>query len=512
MSGITLALILVISVLVALGAGTLIGVFYRKILGGRHLTEAEAKAALIVDQAEQEKKTVLLDAKEEAIQVRSSAESELRDRRREMQRQENRLTQREENLDRRVDSIESRERGLGDREQRLEEAQTEVDDLKERQLKELEVVAALTRQEAKDSILQQAEIDSQHELARHYYDLDAQHREEADQKARKYIALAIQRLASDVVSESTVTSVSLPSDEMKGRLIGREGRNIRAIEQATGVDLIIDDTPEAVTISCFDPIRREVARVALEQLIKDGRIHPARVETAVERAEKEVDQVIRDAGDQAIFDAGVRGLHPDLISLLGRLKYRTSYGGNVLQHSVEASLIAGMLASELGADIQVSKAGALLHDIGKALTHEVEGPHAEIGAEMAAKYQIPDPVRQAIEEHHDEDKGSVEAFIVVAADAITSARPGARRDTLEAYVKRLAAIEEVVNDFPGVDRCYAIQAGREVRVMVKPDQVDEVAAPKLARDIAKQIEVKLVYPGQIKVMVIRETRSVEVAK
>jgi len=511
-SGITLALILVISVLVALGAGTLIGVFYRKILGGRHLTEAEAKAALISDQAEQEKKSLLLDAKEEAIQVRSSAESELRDRRREFQRQENRLTQREENLDRRVDSIEGRERGLGDREERLEAAQTESEGLKERQLRELEAVASLTLQEAKDVILQKAEIDSQHELARHYYDLDARHREEADEKARKYIALAIQRLASDVVSESTVTSVSLPSDEMKGRLIGREGRNIRAIEQATGVDLIIDDTPEAVTISCFDPIRREIARVTLESLIKDGRIHPARVETAVERAAKEVDQVIRDAGDQAIFDSGVRGLHPDLISLLGRLKYRTSYGGNVLQHSVEASLIAGMLASELGADIQVSKAGALLHDIGKALTHEVEGPHAEIGAEMAAKYQISDPVRQAIEEHHDEDKGSVEAFIVVAADAITSARPGARRDTLDAYVKRLAAIEEVVNDFPGVDRCYAIQAGREVRVMVKPDQVDEFAAPKLARDIAKQIEVKLVYPGQIKVMVIRETRSVEVAK
>lgn len=511
-SGITLALIIVISVLAALGVGTVVGVFYRRMLGGRRLTEAEAQAVRIQEEAEQQKKTALLEAKEEALQLRSSAERDLRQQRGDLQRQERRLSQREENLDRRADSLEKRENGLSNREQRLEATQAELDSLKERQLKDLEAIAELTLQDAKEAILKKAEIDSQHELARRYYDLDAQYRDEADQKARKYIALAIQRLASDVVSESTVTSVSLPNDEMKGRLIGREGRNIRAIEQATGVDLIIDDTPEAVTISCFDPIRREVARVALEQLIKDGRIHPARVETAVERAQTEVDQVIKDAGEQAIFDAGVRGLHPDLVKLLGRLKYRTSYGGNVLQHSVEASLIAGMLASEVGVDIQVCKAGALLHDIGKALTHEVEGPHAEIGADMAARYQIPDPVRRAIEEHHDEDKGSVEAFIVVAADAITSARPGARRDTLEAYVKRLAAIEEVVKDFPGVEKCFAIQAGREVRVMVRPEQVDDIAAPKLARDIAKQIEEKLVYPGQIKVMVIRETRAVEFAR
>jgi ribonuclease Y len=511
-SGITLALIIVFSVLAALGIGTVVGVFYRRILGGRRLTEAEAQAVRIQGEAEQQKKAALLEAKEEALRLRSGAEQDLRQQRSDLQRQERRLTQREENLDRRADSLENRQNGLSNREQRLEATQAELESLKERQLKDLEAIAELTLQEAKEAILKKAEIDSQHELARRYYDLDARYRDEADEKARKYIALSIQRLASDVVTESTVTSVSLPNDEMKGRLIGREGRNIRAIEQATGVDLIIDDTPEAVTISCFDPIRREVARVALEQLIKDGRIHPARVETAVERAQTEVDQVIKDAGEQAIFDAGVRGLHPDLVKLLGRLKYRTSYGGNVLQHSVEASLIAGMLASEVGVDIQVCKAGALLHDIGKALTHEVEGPHAEIGADVAVKNKVRRHVCDTIREHHDDVHSSAESFIVAAADAISAARPGARRDTVEHYVKRLEALEEVARAFDGVEKCYAIQAGREVRILVEPESVDDLAANKMAREIVKQIEAQLAYPGQIKVTVIRESRSVEFAR
>jgi ribonuclease Y len=511
-SGITLALIIVFSVLAALGIGTVVGVFYRRILGGRRLTEAEAQAVRIQGEAEQQKKAALLEAKEEALRLRSGAEQDLRQQRSDLQRQERRLTQREENLDRRADSLENRQNGLSNREQRLEATQAELESLKERQLKDLEAIAELTLQEAKEAILKKAEIDSQHELARRYYDLDARYRDEADEKARKYIALSIQRLASDVVTESTVTSVSLPNDEMKGRLIGREGRNIRAIEQATGVDLIIDDTPEAVTISCFDPIRREVARVALEQLIKDGRIHPARVETAVERAQTEVDQVIKDAGEQAIFDAGVRGLHPDLVKLLGRLKYRTSYGGNVLQHSVEASLIAGMLASEVGVDIQVCKAGALLHDIGKALTHEVEGPHAEIGADVAVKNKVRRHVCDTIREHHDDVHSSAESFIVAAADAISAARPGARRDTVEHYVKRLEALEEVALAFDGVEKCYAIQAGREVRILVEPESVDDLAANKMAREVVKQIEAQLAYPGQIKVTVIRESRSVEFAR
>ena len=349
-------------------------------------------------------------------------------------------------------------------------------------------------------------------MARRYWELDQQYKEEADQTARKVIALAIQRLAADDVTESTVKTVPLPNDEMKGRLIGREGRNIRAIEQATGVDLIIDDTPEAVTISCFDPIRRETARRALERLIQDGRIHPARIEDMVEKARQEVDQTIKEAGEEAVFESGVRGLSPEMVKLLGRLRYRTSYGGNVLQHSVEVARIAGMLAAEIGLDIGVCKAAGLLHDIGKALSHEVEGPHAEIGGEMAAKYGIAEPIKRAIMEHHDEDKGSPEAFIVVAADAIAAARPGARSDTLEHYAKRLEALEEVAKSFPGVERCFAIQAGREIRIMVQPDDVDDVAAPKLARDITKKIEETLAYPGQIKIVVIRETRAVEYAR
>ena len=351
-----------------------------------------------------------------------------------------------------------------------------------------------------------------HELARRYSELERQVKEEADDTARKVITSAIQRLASDVVSEHTTAVVSLPNDDMKGRLIGREGRNIKVLESLTGVDVIIDDTPEVVTVSCFDPVRRETARLALQNLVKDGRIQPARIEDMVVRAQKEMEETIQKAGEQATFDSGVTGLDPELVKLLGRLKYRYSYGENVLQHAVEVSLVSGMLAAEIGADIEVAKAGGLLHDIGKALTHEVSGPHAEIGAEIARKYGIQSEVHRAIMEHHDEERGSVEAFLVSAADAISAARPGARKETLEHYVKRLEALEGVATSFPGVEKVFAIQAGREVRIMVKPENVDDYATTSLARDVAKKIEEDLVFPGQIKVTVIRETRSVEYAR
>ncbi|MEX2598735.1 MAG: ribonuclease Y, partial [Dehalococcoidia bacterium] len=360
-------------------------------------------------------------------------------------------------------------------------------------------------------IMQQAEGEMEHELAKRYYMMEQRILDEADQKARKVVSLAIQRLASDVVSETTTSQVPLPNDEMKGRLIGREGRNIRAIEAATGVDLIIDDTPEAVTISCFDPIRREVARLALTNLIQDGRIHPARIEESVEKAQKEVEETIRRAGEQAVLDAGVRGLHPELVRLIGRLNYRYSYGENILQHSVEVARIAGMLAGEIKADIQVAKAGGLLHDIGKAMTHEVEGTHIEIGDEVARRYNLPPAVQAAIAEHHETDRGSVEAFLVAAADAISAARPGSRRDTVELYLKRLEALEDVANSFPGVEKSFAIQAGREVRILVAPEKVDDIGASNLARNVVKKIEENLVYPGEIRVTVVRETRSSEVA-
>ena len=473
---------------------------------------SELRATGVVEQAERQQAALLLDAKEEAIKTRSAAEGEARERRTEVQRQEQRVLSLEEALERRGDAFEKREQRVVEREQAAEGAQAELEELKQQEIRELERIARLPLNDAKESILRKAEADVQHILARRYWELDQAHKEEADGKARKYIALSIERLAADVVSESTLTVVPLPNDEMKGRLIGREGRNIRAIEAATGVDLIIDDTPQAVTISCFDPIRREGARLALLKLISDGRIHPARIEDAVAKAGEEVEQAIKEAGEQAVFEAGVRGLHPDLSRLLGRLRYRTSYGSNVLRHSVEASLIAGMLAAEMGADVEISKAGALLHDIGKALSHEFEGPHAEIGADMAQRYGISEPVRRAIMEHHDEEKGSIEAFIVVAADAISAARPGSRKDTLERYTKRLRDLEEVAGSFPGVEKCFAIQAGREVRIVVKPDQIDDIAAANLANDIVKKIQDSLVYPGQIKVVVIRETRSVEVAR
>ena len=501
----------IVAAIVGLAAGAAAGWMMKSSKLSQGLAAARESAAAIVEDAEEEKKRVLLNAQEEALKTRQSAETELRDRRRELQRTEDRLLNREEGIEKRQTALEQREERIGGREAEIESMRGEVEDLKLEQTRVLESIAQLTLAEAKEQIVQTAEGEMGHELARRYYSLEQTMLAEADEKAKKVVALAIQRLASDVVSETTTSIVPLPNDEMKGRLIGREGRNIRAIEAATGVDLIIDDTPEAVTISCFEPVRREVARIALTQLIQDGRVHPARIEEAVEKAQKEVDETIRKAGEQAVLDANVHGLHPDLIKLVGRLNFRYSYGENILQHSIEVARIAGMLASEIKANKEVAKAGGLLHDIGKALDHEFEGTHIELGDEVASRYKLPAAVKAAIAEHHDDDRGSVEAFLVAAADAISAARPGSRRDTVELYLKRLEALEDVANSFPGVEKSFAIQAGREVRILVQPEAIDDVGASNLARNVVRKIEENLVYPGQIKVTVVRETRASEIA-
>ena len=512
MSSVVWIVILLLSVLAALGLGAMVTFWTRSAFLGKRLQESEQKAQQVLETADRQKATMLLEAKEETLQARTAADQDIRERRGEVQQQERRLTNREENLERRFSAMEDREHGLSDREKALDTAHGEVEQLKQQQLVQLEATAGLSVAEAHDQVVKKAEDEARHELTRKYWELEQQYKDEADDNARKYVVMAIERLAADVVAESTVTTVPLPNDEMKGRLIGREGRNIRALEQATGVDLIVDDTPEAVTLSCFDPIRREIARIALTKLIVDGRIHPARVEEMVEKARQEMDKILREAGEQAVFEAGVRGLHPELIKQLGHLRFRTSYGSNVLKESVLAARIAAMLAAEVGANVEVCKAGALLHDIGKTMTHEIEGPHADIGGDIAEKYGVPEPIRRAIEEHHDSDKSTVEAFIVSAADAITSSRPGARSDTVEHYIKRLQDLEEVAKGFQGVEKVFAIQAGREVRVMVKPEQIGDDEAAVLSRDIARKVQESLVYPGQIKVMVVRETRNVEYAK
>ena len=470
------------------------------------------EAQRTIASAEEQKRQSIIEAREEALKIRSSADSDLKERRKELQRLERRETQREENLDRKSQLLDQQENQLTAKEQGLEEVRGELNGLKEQQIKQLESVARLTVAEAREQIFKKSEDEMKHDLARRYRDLEREMKEEADQNARMIITSSIQRLASDVVSEHTTSIITLPNDEMKGRLIGREGRNIKVLESLTGVDIIIDDTPEVVTVSCFDPVRRETARLALQNLVQDGRIQPARIEDMVERAQKEMEEIIQKAGEGATFDSGVTGLSPDLMKLLGRLKFRYSYGENVLQHAVEVSHMAGMLAAEIGANIDVAKAGGLLHDIGKALTHEVQGPHAEIGADIALKYGINPEVHRAIMEHHDEARGSVEAFLVAAADAISAARPGARKESLEHYTKRLRDLEEVATSFSGVEKAFAIQAGREIRIMVKSEDIDDMVVPSLSRDIAKKIEENLVFPGQIKVTVIRETRSVEYAR
>lgn len=505
------AVMLVVGVVAAV-VGVVIGFGVKAGLLSRGVTAAKDEAQRIISSAQEETKSLVLSAKEEALRSKESAEREIRDRRREVQRVEDRLDTRENSLDKRQEGLDTREDQVGSREHEVQETANEIESLRQEQKEKLESIAGLSSADAREQIMQTAEGEMEHELAKRYYGLEQKMLAEADDKAKKVVSLAIQRLAADVVSETTTSQVALPNDEMKGRLIGREGRNIRAIEAATGVDLIVDDTPEAVTISCFEPIRREIARVALTNLIKDGRIHPARIEESVEKAREEVEEVIHRAGEQAVLDAGVHGLHIDLIKLIGRLNFRYSYGENILQHSVEVARVAGMLAAEIEADAEVARAGGLLHDIGKALTHEVEGTHIEIGDEIAQRYNLHPAIQAAVAEHHDTERGSVEAFLVAAADAISAARPGSRRDTVELYLKRLEALEDVANSFPGVEKSFAIQAGREVRIMVQPDELDDIGASNLARNVVKKIEENLVYPGQIRVTVVRETRSTEVAK
>ena len=459
------------------------------------------------------KKEKLLESKEEIHKFRSDAEKENRERRSELQKYERRVIQKEESLDRKQQSIESKESNLNQKLRAVDEKQKEVEAIKVKQLEKLEDISGITSEKAKDIILSNAEKEVRHEMSIMIKEIETQAKEDAEKKSREIIGYAIQKCAADHVAETTVTVVNLPNDEMKGRIIGREGRNIRTLETLTGIDLIIDDTPEAVILSGFDPIRREIARIALEKLISDGRIHPARIEEMVEKAKKEVENIIKEYGEQAIFETGVHSLHPELVKLLGRLNYRTSYGQNVLKHSIEVAHIAGIMAAEIGADIKLAKRAGLLHDIGKAVDHEMEGTHVEIGMDLLRRYKESKDVIHAMSTHHgDYEPQTVEAVLVTAADAISAARPGARRETLEAYIKRLEKLEEIANSYDGVDKSYAIQAGREVRIMVKPEKINDEEIHLLARDITKKIEDELEYPGQIKVSIIRETRAVEYAK
>lgn len=498
-------------------AGAAVDNFLLKKLGEKNFIKAREDAEAIRTEAKKDaeamKKERLLEAKDEIFRERAKMEKDRDERRNELQRLERRILQKEENFDKKQELFDKRERGLTSKEQELARKKEQLTQLESKQRQELEKVAKMSTDEARELLLSKVEEEIQFEIASRVKMMEEQVKENADLKARRIISTAIQKWAADQVVESTVSVVSLPNDEMKGRIIGREGRNIRMLESLTGVDLIIDDTPEAVILSSFDPIRREIARMALEKLIMDARIHPARIEEMVEKARKEMDARIWQEGEQATFEAGVTGLHPEIIKILGRLKFRTSYGQNVLSHSLEVSFLAGAIAAELGTDIQLAKRAGLLHDIGKAINTEVEGPHALIGAKYAEKYHESPEVIHAISAHHeDEEQKTVEACLIQACDALSAARPGARRETLEAYIKRLEKLEKLANSFEGVDKSYAIQAGREIRILVKPDQIDDVKSVKLARDIVKQIEQELDYPGQIKVTVIRETRVVDFAK
>ena len=498
---------------VALIVGIAIGYLVRRYLAASNTKHAESYAERLMADARAKQKELVLEAKDDALKVQRAAEEEAREKRADLQRQERLLLDRSENLDRKVDAVERRETTFEERQRELEEEKTRLAALQQRQLAELERVSGLTAIEARQNLIQLISDEAEAEAHQRVRAIERRAQEEGEERARSVLTTVMQRIAADHTSETTVTVVPLPSEEMKGRIIGREGRNIRALEQATGVDLIIDDTPEAVVLSGFDPVRREVARMALTKLISDGRIHPGRIEETVAKCRAEIEVVMRQAGEQAAYDAGVPGLHPELIKLIGRLKYRTSYGQNVLNHCVETARLSGLLAAEIGANVAESKKGGLLHDIGKAIDHEVDGPHAQIGGDIAKRYGINAVVCNAIAAHHQEvEQESIEATVVQIADAISASRPGARGESLDNYVKRLDDLQQIALSFPGVERCYAIQAGREIRILVRPESVDDLASSRLARDVVKKIEEQLQYPGQIKVTVIRETRAVDFAR
>lgn len=506
-----------IALVVAVVATWFIAVAYRKNIAEAKVGKAEDKAREIIDEAlksaEAKKRETLLEAKEEALKTKNEIDKEVKDRRNELQRMEKRVLSREENLDRKSEAIEKKEAALNKRENELNAIKSEIADLEAKRTQELERISGLTSEQAKEYLLKTVEDEVKHETAVMIKELETRAKEEADKKAKDYVVTAIQKCAADHVSETTISLVQLPNDEMKGRIIGREGRNIRTLETMTGVDLIIDDTPEAVILSSFDPVRREVARIALEKLIIDGRIHPARIEEMVEKAQREVETMMKEEGEAATLEVGVHGIHPELIRLLGKMKFRTSYGQNALKHSIEVAQLSGLLAGELGLDVRLAKRAGLLHDIGKSIDHEMEGSHVSIGVDLCRKYKESATVINAVESHHgDVEPQSLIACIVQAADTISAARPGARRETLETYTTRLKSLEDIANGFKGVDKTFAIQAGREIRVMVVPEQISDADMVLLARDISKQIEAELEYPGQIKVNLIRESRVTDYAK
>jgi ribonuclease Y len=505
-------LVLVVAVIATI-IGAVLGYAARRLLAASKVRHADTYAERIVAEARAKQKELVLEGKDEALKLQRAAEEEAREKRADLQRQERLLLDRSESIERKVEAIERREATVESRLADLETARTELAELRNQQLGALERVSGLSVTEARQTLIGQIVDEAEAEAQQRVREIERRATEDGEERARRVLTTVMQRMAADHTSEATVTVVNLPSEEMKGRIIGREGRNIRALEQATGVDLIIDDTPEAVVLSGFDPVRREVARMALTKLISDGRIHPGRIEETVAKCRAEIEVVMRQAGEQAAYDAGVPGLHPELIKLIGRLKYRTSYGQNVLNHCVETSRLAGMLAGEIGANIAESKKGGLLHDIGKAVDHEVEGPHALIGGEIAQRYGINPVVCNAIAAHHQEvEQASIEAVVVQIADAISASRPGARGESLDNYVKRLDDLQQIAESFPGVERSFAIQAGREIRIIVRPEEIDDIASSRLARDVVKRIEEQLQYPGQIKVTVIRETRAVDFAR
>ncbi len=518
MTGIVpLVIAVVVTLVIAVPISALVAINYRKRVVEAKLGSAEEKARQIIDEAlkvaETKKREALLEAKEESLKTKNELEKETRERRTELQRFEKRVLSKEESVDKKAEALERRESGLTAKEDELKKKNAEADKLLGQRIQELERISGLTSEQAKEYLLKTVEDEVKIDTAKLYKELESRAKEEAGKKAKEYVVTAIQKCAADHVAETTISVVQLPNDEMKGRIIGREGRNIRTLETLTGVDLIIDDTPEAVILSGFDPIRREVARIALEKLIVDGRIHPARIEEMVEKAQKEVEAIIREEGENATLEVGVHGIHPELVRLLGRMKFRTSYGQNALKHSIEVAQLSGLLAGEIGVDVRMAKRAGLLHDIGKSIDHEIEGSHIQIGADLCKKYKESPIVVNAVESHHgDVEAESLIACIVQAADTISAARPGARRETLETYTNRLKQLEDITNTFKGVEKSFAIQAGREIRVMVVPDQVNDSDMVLLARDIAKQIEAELEYPGQIKVSVIRESRAVDYAK